>query len=145
MSVKIACEIMWANDAVEINKTYNKNNTKYAAKISRISEKAKQKLEADYGMKIKNDDKGGRGLHFNAKSNYPFAFVSQGGNAIDAKSIGNGSKAIVEVTGSYEHAFVSAHGKAPMIKSTIVITELVKYEPKGDDSNNAPFDADETL
>lgn len=142
MSVKIACEIMWANDAVEINKTYNKNNTKYVAKISRISEKAKQKLESDYGMKIKNDDK--RGLHFNAKSNYPFAFVAQGGNAIDAKSIGNGSKAIVEVTGSYEHAFVAAHGKSPIIKGTIVITELVKYEPKSDDSSGS-FDADETL
>jgi effector-binding domain-containing protein len=142
MSVKIACEIMWANDAVEVNKNYNKDNTKYKATIANISEKAKQKLEADYGMKINSDEK--KGFSFSAKSKYPFAFVSQGGNTIDAKSIGNGSKAVIEVTGSYDHSFAKRYGKGAVIKGTIVITELVKYEPKGDDSTT-PFDADETL
>jgi len=93
-------------------------------------------------MKINSDEK--KGFSFSAKSKYPFAFVSQGGNTIDAKSIGNGSKAVIEVTGSYDHSFAKRYGKDAVIKGTIVITELVKYEPKGDDSTT-PFDADETL
>ncbi len=142
MSVKIACELLWVKDAVEINTEYDKSNKKYKLNVINISEKAKQALETKFGMKIKSDER--KGFNFSVKSLYPFSFVMQSGNVVEAKSIGNNTKAIVEITGNYDHAFVKQHGKSAVAKSTVVITELVKYEPKVDDSTT-PFDADETL
>ncbi len=143
MSVKIACELAWVNDAVEISKQFNKDNTKYRLNVYNISEKAKQKLEAEYGMKIGSDEN--KGFNFSIKSKYPFSFVTQSGQPVEAKSIGNKSKAIVEINGSYEHAFVKKYGKSAVAKSTVVITELVKYEPKESSDEGAPFESDEAL
>jgi hypothetical protein len=143
MSVKIACELAWANDAVEISKKYDNDNTKYCLKVENISEKAKQKLEADYGMKIKNNEN--EGFFFRVRSKYPFSFVTQSGQAVEAESIGNKTKAIVEITGSYTHKQSKNLGKSAIAKSTVVITELIKYEPKESSDEGAPFESDEAL
>jgi hypothetical protein len=51
---------------------------------------------------------------------------------VNPSDIGNGTKAVVEVTGSYSHKFEKAHGKGPVVNSRggVVITELVAREAK---------------
>lgn len=137
MSVQIRGQIFWANDAVEINTTYNKDNTKYKITIGNISDKAKEKLEKDYGIKIRND-KEGQGFYFRSNSKYKFILVDSEGNPVEGTKVGNGSEIIVKVTGSFDHKFSKQYGKSATLDSKVTVTNLVKYEPKDD----APFDED---
>lgn len=123
--MKIACTLNWVKDAVSINKAFNDANDKYKLDVCNISQKAADVITKEFGIKVKQDDK--KGLHFSAKSKYPFQFVDDVGNPIDATKIGNGSKAVVDVTGSYDHKFEKAHGKGPVVASIVKVTELVSY------------------
>lgn len=134
--MKIACTLNWIKDAVTINKTFNDANDKYQLEVSNISDKAAQAVTNEFGIKVNSTD--AKGKYFKAKSKYPFKFFDDAGNEIDPQKIGNGSKAIVNVTGSYNHKFEKQYGKGPIVDSTVVVKELVAYEGTGgDDSEEA--------
>ena len=132
--MKIACTLNWVKDAVSINKTFNDANDKYKLDVCNISQKAADALSKEFGMKIKQDDK--KGLNFSCKSKYPFQFADDVGNPIDAAKVGNGSKAVVDVTGSYEHKFMKQYGKGPVATSVVKVTELVSYVAEGGGSDD---------
>ena len=137
--MKIACSLMWVRDAVNVNTTFNASNDKYKLEVCHISDKADEALKREFDIKVKKDDQ--KGKHFNAKSKYVFFFKDDAGNHIDPTTIGNGTKAIVNVTGSYEHKFMKQYGKGPVVASEVTVTELVPYEA----SPNGSRDEEEAL
>lgn len=131
MSLKLNAQLFWINDAVKINTAFDPGNKKFKLTVCNVSPKAAERLAADFGIKLKNNpEKPEYGLHFNAKSLYAWEFKDDAGNMVDPQNIGNGTKAVVEVTGSYDHKFAKAHGKGPVVNSRggVVITELVTRE-----------------
>lgn len=128
--MKIACQLMWVKDAVNVNTQFNASNDKYKLEVCHISDKAAEALAREHGIKVKENDQ--KGKHFNAKSKYTFFFKDDAGNTIDPATIGNSTKAIVNVTGSYSHKFEKQYGKGPVVASEVVVTELVAYESTGD-------------
>lgn len=135
--MKIACSLSWVKDAVTINTTFNAANDKYKLEVCNISQKAADALAKEFGIKVKNDDK--KGLNFSCKSKYAFQFFDDVGNQIDPSKVGNGSKAVVDVTGSYAHKFEKQYGKGPIASSPVKVTELVAYEAtvKSDEEEEA--------
>lgn len=123
--MKIACTLNYVRDAVEVNRTFDATNDKYKLEMCNLSQRAVDALSTQFTIKAKEDDK--KGLNINAKSKYPFVFVDDVGNPVDAQTIGNGSKAIVDVTGSYDHKFAKKYGFGPIAFSTVVVTELIPY------------------
>lgn len=130
--MKIACQLFWVKDAVNVNTTFNASNDKYKLEVCHISDKAAEAVAKEHGIKVKENDQ--KGKHFSAKSKYVFFFKDDAGNVIDPSRIGNGTKAIVNVTGSYDHKFAKAHGKGPVVASEVTVTELVAYEGSGENS-----------
>lgn len=137
--MRIACTLSWVKDAVTINTMFNASNDKYKLEVCHISDKAAEAVAKEHGIKVKEDDK--KGKNFSAKSKYPFTFKDDAGNPVDPQKIGNGTKAIVNVTGSYEHKFQKQYGKGPVVASEVTVTELVAYEA----SPNGSRDEEETL
>lgn len=132
--MKIACTLNWVKDATTINTTFNAANDKYKLEVCNISQKAVDAVAKEFGIKVKSDDK--KGLNFSCKSKYPFQFFDDVGNPIDASKIGNGSKAVVDVTGSYPHKFEKMYGKGPVADSRVKVTELVAYESAATSGDN---------
>lgn len=135
--LKVNAQLFWVNDAVKLNTSFDADNKKYKLTVCNVSPKAAERLSQDFGIKVKNNpEKPEYGLFFSAKSLYPWEFKDDAGNAVPADDIGNGTKAIVEVSGSYSHKFEKAHGKGPVVNSRggVVVTELVAREGKVDDS-----------
>lgn len=133
MSLKLNAQLFWINDAVTLNTAFDDNNKKFKLTVCNVSPKAAERLSADFGIKLKtNPEKPEYGLFFNAKSLYAWEFKDDAGNVVNPSDIGNGTKAIVEVSGSYDHKFAKAHGKGPVVNSRggVVITELVSREAK---------------
>jgi len=133
MSLKLNAQLFWINDAVTLNTSFDDNNKKFKLTVCNVSPKAAERLSADFGIKLKsNPEKPEYGLFFNAKSLYAWEFKDDAGNVVQPGDIGNGTKAIVEVSGSYDHKFAKAHGKGPVVNSRggVVITELVAREAK---------------
>lgn len=133
MSLKLNAQLFWINDAVTLNTAFDDNNKKFKLTVCNVSPKAAERLSADFGIKLKNNpEKPEYGLFFNAKSLYAWEFKDDAGNTVNPSDIGNGTKAIVEVSGSYDHKFAKAHGKGPVVNSRggVVITELVAREAK---------------
>jgi hypothetical protein len=133
MSLKINAQLFWINDAVTLNTSFDDNNKKFKLTVCNVSPKAAERLASDFGIKMKSHpEKPEYGLHFNAKSLYAWEFKDDAGNVVNPSDIGNGTKAVVEVTGSYSHKFEKAHGKGPVVNSRggVVITELVAREAK---------------
>lgn len=137
--MKIACTLNWVKDATTINTTFNAANDKYKLDVCNISQKAADALAKEFGIKVKESEQ--KGKHFNAKSKYVFFFKDDAGNVIDPATIGNGTKAIVNVTGSYPHKFERQYGKGPVVASEVTVTELVAYEA----SPNGSRDEEEAL
>lgn len=135
--MKIACTLNWVKDAVTINTTFDAANDKYKLEVCNISQRAADALAKDFGIKVKQDDK--KGLNFSCKSKYAFQFFDDVGNRLDAALVGNGSKAVVDVTGSYSHRFDKQYGKGPIASSPVKVTELVAYEAavKADEEEEA--------
>lgn len=125
--MKIACTLNWVKDAVNVNTTFNAANDKYKLEVCNISDKAAEAVAREFDIKVKENDQ--KGKHFSAKSKYPFQFFDDVGNPLDPQNIGNGSKAVVEVTGSYPHKFEKQYGKGPVVASSVKVTELVSYTP----------------
>lgn len=132
--MKIACTLNWVKDAVTINTTFNATNDKYKLEVCNISQKAADAVAKEFGIKVKESEQ--KGKHFNAKSKYVFFFKDDAGNTIDPATIGNGTKAIVNVTGSYSHKFEKSYGKGPVVASEVVVTELVTYESTGSNKDD---------
>ena len=133
MSLKINAQLFWINDAVTLNTAFDPANKKFKLTVCNVSPKAAERLAGDFGIKLKsNPEKPEYGLHFNAKSLYAWEFKDDAGNMVNASDIGNGTKAVIEVSGSYSHKFEKAHGKGPVVNSRggVVITELVSREVK---------------
>jgi hypothetical protein len=128
--MRIACTLNWVMDAVKVNTTFNASNDKYKLEVCNISEKAAEALTKEFGIKVKQDEKKGR--NFSCKSKYQFIFRDDVGNLVEPSSIGNGSKAVVNVTGSYEHKFMKQYGKGPVAASDVVVTELVSRATVGE-------------
>ena len=129
--MKLNAQLFWINDSVKINTNFDPANKKYKLTVCNVSEKAAEKLKEEFGIKVKNNpEKPEYGLHFNAKSLYAWEFKDDAGNAVAADVIGNGTKAEVDVTGSYSHKFEKQHGKGPVVNSRggVVIKELVARE-----------------
>lgn len=140
MSLKINAQLFWVNDAVKLNTSFDANNNKYKLTVCNVSPKAAERLASDFGIKVKNNtEKPEYGLHFNAKSLYAWEFKDDAGNVVSPDNIGNGTKATIEVTGSYSHKFEKAHGKGPVVNSRggVVITELVTREAKVGETEEA--------
>lgn len=135
--MKIACTLNWVKDAVTINTTFDAANDKYKLEVCNISQRAADALAKEFGIKVKHDDK--KGLNFSCKSKYAFQFFDDVGNRLDAALVGNGSKAVVDVTGSYSHRFDKQYGKGPIASSPVKVTELVAYEAavKSDEEEEA--------
>lgn len=133
MSLKINAQLFWINDAVTLNTSFDPANKKFKLTVCNVSPKAAERLASDFGIKLKsNPEKPEYGLHFNAKSLYAWEFKDDAGNVVNPSDIGNGTKAVIEVSGSYSHKFEKAHGKGPVVNSRggVVITELVAREAK---------------
>lgn len=133
MSLKINAQLFWINDAVTLNTAFDPANKKFKLTVCNVSPKAAERLASDFGIKLKsNPEKPEYGLHFNAKSLYAWEFKDDAGNVVNPSDIGNGTKAVIEVSGSYSHKFEKAHGKGPVVNSRggVVITELVAREAK---------------
>ncbi len=137
--MRIACTLNWVKDSITINTTFNAANDKYKLEVCNISQKAADAVAKEFDIKVKSDGK--KGLNFSCKSKYPFQFFDDVGNPIDASKIGNGSKAVVDVTGSYPHKFEKMYGKGPVADSRVKVTELVAYEA----SPNGSQDEEEAL
>jgi hypothetical protein len=126
--MKLNAQLFWVNDSVTLNKNFDPANKKYKLTVCNVSEKAAEKLKEEFGIKVKNNpEKPEYGLHFNAKSLYPWEYKDDAGNTVAAAVIGNGTKAEIDVSGSYSHKFEKAHGKGPVVNSRggVVIKELV--------------------
>lgn len=123
--MRIACTLSYVQDAVVINTTFDDRNNKYKLNIHNISDRAAEALSKEFGIKVKKDD--AKGNNINAKSLYPWKFFDDAGNEVDPKTIGNGTKAVVNVTGAYDHKFARQYGKGPITDSGVTITELVPY------------------
>lgn len=133
MSLKINAQLFWINDAVTLNTSFDPANKKFKLTVCNVSPKAAERLASDFGIKLKsNPEKPEYGLHFNAKSLYAWEFKDDADNMVNPSDIGNGTKAVIEVSGSYSHKFEKAHGKGPVVNSRggVVITELVAREAK---------------
>lgn len=131
--MKINAQLFWINDAVTLNTSFDSDNKKFKLTVCQVSPKAAEKLASEYGIKMKsNPEKPDYGLHFNAKSLYAWEFKDDAGNLVQPGDIGNGTKAVIDVSGSYSHKFEKAHGKGPVVNSKggVVITELVAREAK---------------
>jgi hypothetical protein len=137
VSVKIKCEVFWIYDAVNINKNFDKDNDKYQLTICNLSDKAVEHLKTNYNIWCRND-KEGQGFYFRAKSKYPFKFKTNDGE-VGSGVVGNSSKAIVTVTGSYEHKFSKKYGNGAKIADIVEITELVAPVTK-EGKDGAPFE-----
>ncbi len=137
--MRIACTLNYVKDAVTINTTFNATNDRFKLEVCNVSEKAAEALAKEHGIKVKQDDKKGR--NFNCKSKYPFKFLDDAGNVLDPNTVGNGSKAVVNITGSYGHKFEKMYGKSAIAVSEVVVTELVSYTP----SENAGGHEEEAL
>jgi len=131
--MKLNAQLFWVNDSVTLNTNFDPANKKYKLTVCNVSEKAAAKLNEEFGIKVKNNpEKPEYGLHFNAKSLYAWEFKDDAGNLVQPGDIGNGTKAVIDVSGSYSHKFEKAHGKGPVVNSKggVVITELVAREAK---------------
>lgn len=135
--MKIACTLNYVRDAIEINKTFDASNDKYKLEVCNLSQKAVDVLAEKLSIKAKEHEH--KGLNLSCKSKFKFDFVDDVGNPIDANTIGNGSKAVVEITGSYDHKFSKKYGFAPVAFSTVLVTELVPY------ATMAPTEGEEVL
>ena len=143
MSVKIKCDLIWVKDAVVINKEFDKRNDKYVLKVCNVSDKAVEHLLKQFNIRCRND-KEGQGYYFRAKSTFPFKFVDIHDTEVQPGVIGNGSKAIITITGSYPHKFSNEWGNGAKVGSTVTITELVAPVTK-ENTDDAPFEEDTTL
>jgi hypothetical protein len=138
--MKLNAQLFWVNDSVTLNTNFDPANKKYKLTVCNVSEKAAAKLNEDFGIKVKNNpEKPEYGLHFNAKSLYAWEFKDDAGNAVAADAIGNGTKAEIDVTGSYAHKFEKQHGKGPVVNSRggVVIKELVARDAPSSDSGES--------
>jgi len=126
--MKLNAQLFWVNDSVTLNTNFDPANKKYKLTVCNVSERAAAKLEEEFGIKVKkNPEKPEYGFYFNAKSLYPWEFKDDVGNDVASDAIGNGTKAEIDVTGSYSHKFEKQHGKGPVVNSRggVVIKELV--------------------
>lgn len=123
--MKIAVTLNYVRDAVVVNTTFNATNVMYKLEMCNISDRAAEALAREFGIKAKVHDT--KGKNINAKSKFPFKFFDDAGNELDPNTIGNGSKAVVDITGSYDHKFAKQYGKGPIAASGVTVTELVAY------------------
>lgn len=125
--MKLNGQLFWIKDSVSINPAYN-NVKFFKLTVCNITTKAAEKLKQEFDIKVKNNpEKPEYGLYFTAKSLYPWELKDDAGNLVDDVAIGNGTKAEIDVTGSYTHPFEKQHGKGPVVpaRGGVVIKELV--------------------
>jgi hypothetical protein len=122
--VRITGNLYWTQWMSKINKAFNEDSTKYECTIGDISDKDCEALKA-MGIKIKNKD--GQGNFIVCKSNYVHNAVDEEGTAIEAASIGKGTK-VAAIMSFYTHKMSKMHGNAPSIKK-LIVTELASYNP----------------
>jgi len=127
--IKINAQVFWTRWTHEFNTAFNPDNDKYEFTLGALSDAAAADL-VGLGIKIKTRDTD-QGKYVVGKSKFPFEFFDADGNLIDPKRVGNGTKVSVLV-GSYEHRLTSKHGRAPSIKTRVLVTELKEYVPAGE-------------
>jgi hypothetical protein len=127
--MKVKGKLYWVQDSVTINTKFNATNNKYQLTVGNLDVADVQELSDKFNI-IAKEGKDEQGMQITAKSIFPFKFVDSIGNVFLPNVIYNGSEAVVEVTGSYDHAFVKKYGRGPSVGSTVVVTHLAEYEPK---------------
>jgi hypothetical protein len=123
--VKVQGKLFWNQYMTEFNTHFNADNNKYECTLGNLSDAAVEALKS-LGVNVKNKPE--QGNYIVAKSKYTFDPVDEDGNKLDAKEFGNGTEAIA-IVGSYRHKLSAKFGAAPSIKK-LIITKVVKYEPK---------------
>ena len=123
MSITVKGNVYWVKDSVTINTTWNAINNKYLLTVGHISTEDAERLDVEYGIKMK-EDKPEQGQTLTAKSLYPFIFKDKDGNLIEPHTIRNGSAVEVKVTSSYPHAFDKKYGKGASVWKEVVVLSL---------------------
>lgn len=118
-------KVYWVKDSVNINTTFNATNNKYQLTVGNISKEDGISLEKEFGIKVK-EGKEDQGSVITGKSLYHFVFKDAGGNEIDPKTIANGSDVVIDVVGSYDHAFAKRYGKGASIFKEVIVTNIVE-------------------
>lgn len=134
--VRVAGKLAFTQWMYTFNQHFNPDNKRYECTVTEISDAAQKKLQEDLGIKPKHKDEIGN--YFCGKSVHLFKPVDEDGTAVNLEEIGSGTEVIV-VVDSYEHKMSKMHGKAPSIKK-IVVTKLVKWEPKERMEQQEEFD-----
>ena len=126
--VKLQAEVQWA-----FFDKPNEMSGKFQADLCNLSDQAVKALESIGLAPRKREDKPEKGWFLTVKSNYAIQPFDKDGNEIK-DVVGNGSKAIALIK-PYSWKWKNKEGVSASL-SKIVITDLIKYNPDGNDSNS---------
>jgi hypothetical protein len=127
--IRVAAVIAFAKDLTVPNTTFNPDETRVACTLSQLSEAAVSALEG-LGVKVKSKEAmPDLGKFVTSKSKFQFEPVSEDGEKIDPKKLGNGSK-VVALVSAFPTKMSKMHGNSVRIHK-LIVTDLKVYDPEG--------------